>query len=180
MILERYKYIYYWQLQAVPYTIMLCIVKKSDICASLMKRNMFSSYEIHFNGLEIVTINWNISMSNASFLHIVTFQFATKVFLLKMFIWSGVNRHHLHLVFAPRWLGWPSLAGHSFSDSADVVLWESLLVPPPLARGREQSKLCGCLGLYGVVICWCFLNGLLGVLTKCLRLLVCVTLHCRM
>ena len=29
-------------------------------CASLMKRSMFSSYEILFNGLGMVTINWKL------------------------------------------------------------------------------------------------------------------------
>ena len=48
---------------------------------------------------------------------------------------SGGHR----LVFTPRWSGQSSLTGHYVSDSAavlHVVLQESLLVPPPLARGE--------------------------------------------
>ena len=54
---------------------------------------------------------------------------------------------------------------HSVGDSAAVlcvVLQESLLVPPPLARGKKWSQLLWLLGLHEVVGCWCLLCGLWG------------------
>ena len=59
-----------------------------------------------------------------------------------------------------------------------LVLQESLLVPPPLARGREWSPLCSCWGLCSVVACWCLLCDLLGKLTQLLWLLWCVANSC--
>ena len=62
MVSERNKNIEYWQILTITGSVWhnkaLHYEKGSDICASFMKRSMFFSYEIHFKGLEMVTINW--------------------------------------------------------------------------------------------------------------------------
>ena len=54
---------------SVLYNKALQYENRSDICASLWNRSMFSGYKMHFKGLEMVTI-LKISMSCANCLEI--------------------------------------------------------------------------------------------------------------
>ena len=69
---------------------------------------------------------------------------------------SYVHRLHLCTVFAPRWLGQSSLAGHSVSDSA-AVLCGPTGKPVGASSYGQGEGLISTLWLLGTVQCSCLL-----------------------